>query len=214
LRRAERDNERLLRLAEQTRAPEPRKPDPPPEPAKTLKDFNYDEAAFARHLREEVAREAAQAVKQELSQAQEQQRFAERTKSFRTREMEFAKTVEDYTEVAHFAPISSEVADMVKELDNGPEVAYYLGKNPDLAEKISALSERSAAIELGKIEARLSAEREKLKSKSAPKAPPPPPRIDGASAEIRVKPDEPDSDQLSDQEWARRRNLQLSKRRS
>jgi hypothetical protein len=163
------------------------------------------ETAPTELAREEVRRLLAE---ERLKAAEEA-----RTKSFQAREREFSKTVEDYAEVAHYAPISREVAELVKELDGGPEVAYYLGKNPDVAERISGLSERAAAIELGRLEVRLAAEREKVKAKPVTKAPAPPPTIDASEPGVRVKATEPESDKLSIEEWTRLREKELLRKK-
>lgn len=64
-------------------------------------------------------------------------------------------------------PTAPHVADALMDADRGPELLYHLANNPDVVERLNDMSPARAAIELGKIEAKL----------EAPEAaPPPPPR--------------------------------------
>lgn len=177
----------------------------------TLEQYGYDEAkyqlAVADYVRAEARREALTAIQQlEGHKAQ-----AERAKSWQQREAEFAAKQADYREVAYdpTVPISATMAECIAESDMGPQVAYYLAKNKDEAARIAGLSERAAAREIGRIEARISA---KPISPPVSKAPPPPPKIEAADATVSVRPDTADSDSLSDAEWAKKRNAQLARR--
>lgn len=212
--------ELALRFSQQPQASQPAAPEPAKtEPTKTLADFEYDESKYAEHLREtlrtSLSQEARAAAKAELAAERERQAAEARKAGYRTRVNEFAKTVEDFDEVAGNPrlAISPDMAEVIQESDDGPALAYYLGKNPDVADKIAQLPPKAAARELGKIEARLAFEREKAKSEKVSKAPPPPPKVDGtAEVPANVKPDSAESDSLSDQEWTRRRNKQLARR--
>jgi hypothetical protein len=104
---------------------------------------------------------------------------------------------------------------MVIRMDDGPQVAYYLGKNHEIAESISELPKDLAAMELGRLAARLDFERKKAAEKPVSKAPPPAPTIEGSGDPgLTVDPASPDSDKLSDAEWAKRRARQIEKRRN
>lgn len=200
---------------QQQSAPEPAKA----EPLKGMADFEYDEGKYQQYLqdtlRTSISTEMRSAIKAELTAEREREQSSRRGESFRSRETEFAKTVEDYDEVVRNPrlPISPPMAEAIKDSDDGPALAYHLGKNPEIAEKIAQLPPVAAARELGKIEARLAFEREKAKAEKVSKAPPPPPKVEGADPGIgNVKPDDPESDKLSDEEWAKRRNKQIAKR--
>lgn len=182
-----------------------------PANAPTLEQYGYDESkyqlAVADYVRAEARREALAAIQQlEGHKAQ-----AERAKSWQQREAEFAAKQADYREVAYdpTVPISATMAECIAESDLGPQVAYYLAKNKDEAARIAGLSERAAAREIGRIEARISA---KPISPPVSKAPPPPPKIEAADGTVAVRPDSSDSDKLSDAEWAKKRNAQLARR--
>jgi len=212
LREAERRNDRLLKLAEErtTRVPEPA-PQPKPEPARTLKDFNFDEGAFTAYLEERLAQTADRVVETKLTEKEQKIAEAKRNAGYFSRAAEFAKTAEDYYDVAGSAPITETIVELVKELEEAPLVAYHLGNNHGLAEELSNLSERAAAIRLGKLEDKLVAEREKLKAKTVSQAPPPTPKIEGTQPGIAVKASSPESDELSADDWLKRRNKELRK---
>lgn len=217
-REAERREAALLALLQQNRT----QPEATPRPAqddkpKTLADFDYDEGKFQAHIFEQAERRSVEAARRELTAAQERDAAERRKSSFKSRSTEFAKTVEDFESVAYdrSLSISPDMAEVIQDSDDGPALLYHLGKNPDIAEKIAQLPPKAAARELGKIEARLAFEREKAKPNKVSGAPPPPPKVEGADpGNLSVKPDDPESDKLSDQEWARKRNKQLERRRS
>jgi hypothetical protein len=212
----DRDHWRDLAMRHQTResAPAPQQPAKPAAP-KTLADFNFDEAAYRNYEREEIARVASEAAKSEFRAAQDAEARRQRDAQFVARAKEFAKDKPDFRDVAYSAPISDAVAETLKGIEQGPELAYYLGKNADIAARLSALPEGVAAFELGVIAQRLKGEREAAAAaaKKVSEAPPPAPTI-AASGERgpNVDPSTPDSDKLSDEEWARRRSKQLERK--
>ncbi len=69
------------------------------------------------------------------------------------------KEVPDYDEIVgnEDLNISQPVAQAILMSDAGPKLALYLGKNPAEADRLSNLSPYLAAMELGKLEAKLSA---------------------------------------------------------
>lgn len=76
----------------------------------------------------------------------------------------------DYAQVVGNAnlPISPVMAEAIMDSDVGPDVAYYLGKNPALAARIANLNPVSQVRELGKIEAMVSTPRQAAKPAAAP----------------------------------------------
>ena len=71
---------------------------------------------------------------------------------------------------------TDEIVATLQEVDNAADVAYYLGKNPDDFMRLLKLSSRLAAIELGKISAKIS-----TPSTVKSNAPPPPKNPKGLS---------------------------------
>lgn len=180
--------------------PEPQAPAAIAQKEPTLEEHGWDEAKFKAayvDYTKAVARAEAEAVI-----ASRERELAERARaeSFKQKESAFKAKTPDYEAVAYYAPISNEVAELVRESDIGPEVAYFLGKNPALAQQISQLPERAAAREIGRIEARLSLQKEAPPAAPPPvsKAPPPPPKVEATEPAI-----EKDPSQMSDAEWYR-----------
>jgi hypothetical protein len=208
-REQQRINERLMALLEEKQAP---KPEPIPEAKPTLEQFGFDDGKYQEALIAYAERRAEAKVEEKLKAYEEGQKVKERQSSFQTRQADFAKSTEDYYEVAHnpAVPITANMAEDIAESEFGPQLAYYLGKNPDVARQIAALNPRAASRELGKIEARISA------PKPAPtpsKAPPPPPKIAATDSTVSVKPTDPDSDSsMSDAEWFRAREKQIRRK--
>ena len=100
--------------------------------------------------------------------------------------------------------ISESMARAIVESEQGPDLAYYLGKNPGEAERIAGLNPISAVREIGRIEARLLAR----PAGKVTAAPHPPRTVHGGSSPTG------DPDRLSIEDWIRRRNLEIRRRRS
>lgn len=205
--------ERELRQRQQQPASE--------EPTKTLEDFGYDDRKYQDYLFGVAEKRAVEAAKRVRQEEQEQTSRATRARKFQEREVEFEKQTKDYREVAHYAPISQDLADIITEMESGPEVAYFLGKNRAVALSLNDLPPRIAAIELGRIDAKLSAEKATKAAaleaarlaKAVSQAPPPAGKIEGAGEAGSIDLGSADSDSLSDAEWARRREKQVKRQR-
>lgn len=97
--------------------------------------------------------------------------------AFNYREAEARERYTDYDAVTRNPSlrITDPMADIIRESDLGPEIAYHLGKNPVEAAKIATMPERLQAKELGRLEERLKA------PKPTPKQPPSPVNPVGAN---------------------------------
>jgi hypothetical protein len=182
------------------------KPAPVEEPAaadddKTLADFGYDEAKYKAHLRAIARAEAVKAAEGVLSQKQTQEARTQIVVAHRSREATFSKNVPDYFEIAHHAPITNSMAEIVMESENSAALAYYLGKNPEVAVRISQLPERQQARELGRIEASKLSDVPKPPQVSG--APPPAPKI--AASDSRVEKDPKDMTDAEFSKWFARK---------
>lgn len=96
-----------------------------------------------------LAQDAAKGVVQHERQANYQERLAE-TKA----------TIADYDAVMEKAAdmqIADYVGEAVYDSERGPEIFYHLAQHPEVAERLNGLSPLKAAMEIGKIEAQLSA---------------------------------------------------------
>jgi hypothetical protein len=204
--------EQALRLQTQ----QPQQPvRPEPEAQKTLADFGFNDAAFDQWKLERVA-EAAEARAEK--RYQEKQAEAEKLKAnaeYARKARDFKKDHPDYHEVVDYAPISESVAEIIKIITPGPDVAYYLGKNPEIAQQISALPGQYAAFEIGQIAARLEFEKSRIKSARTlvSSAPQPTPKIEGSEPAITPKASSPDSDSMTMDQWLKQRNKEVKPRK-
>lgn len=203
-REAERREAALLEMLRKQQQVEPPKAEH--EKLRTLADFEYDETKYQAHLIGEATRQATAAAKRELQEQAQRDAEARRARSFNERETKFAENADDYFSVTRSPSlrISAAMSEAIQESDDGPALAYHLAKNPDLADKIADLSPLAAARELGRLEAKLTREREKPPVVS--KAPPPVPKIEAVEPAI-----ERDPDKMSTKDWMTWREKQLRK---
>lgn len=173
-------NERLLNLMERTLAgdaPKVEKPSGPPQ----RENFDSYEAYLEAKADYQVAAKL-QEVEVRAERARQEAAIREREESWQQRQKQAAKRYDDFVEVtmSDDLTITPIMAEAIKDSDLGPDVAYYLGKNPDLAEKIARMNPAAQVRELGKIEARLESNKEPVKRPS--KAPAPIDPIGGGKA--------------------------------
>lgn len=109
----------------------------------------------------------------------------------------FKADAADFDAVALTAPIGKETSLMVADMEDGPAVAYHIGKNPAEARRIDGLPERQRAFALGKIAAQITT----TPPKRITAAPTPVNAVSGKSAGGS---DDPGA--MSMEEYARRRN--------
>lgn len=182
----------------------------------TLEQHGYDEAKYQAALIEYATKQAERVVEDRLSKAEQQRKEQARMESFATRQTEFAKANPDYQSRVSdpTLPITEAMRDVIVDSPTGPELAYYLAEHRDVAEQIARLPAHLAALELGRIDGRLSALKEVKKAPPVTKAPPPPPKVEDAETPIaNVKASESDSDKLSTQDWLRLREKELKRRK-
>lgn len=105
-----------------------------------------------------------------LNQRELQKQRAAIEDAYAEREEEARNKYDDFEQVAYNPQlrVTDVMAETIKASDNGPDLAYWLGSNPKEADRISRLSPLLQAREIGKIEARLSAEPPQKKTTSAP----------------------------------------------
>lgn len=128
-------------------------------------EFQDDEAyseAQVRHLAEKKAREIVEQRTRAEQTERLREQYDERTEKARERYADFTAVVEN-----PLLPVNEAMAEFIMDSEHGPDVAYYLGKNPAKAEQIAQLSPIRAARELSRIEAELAA-RPKASPSKAP----------------------------------------------
>jgi hypothetical protein len=193
---------------------------PQPEPVKaepvklpTLAEYEYDEGKYQAALIQYATQQAEQVVERRLTQAEQQRAEQARLGTFAERQRAFAKATPDFEDKVlrdPSLPISAAMRDVIVDSDSGPEIAYHLANNRAIAERIAALPPHLAALELGRIEGRLTAEREAAKrpTPAVSKAPPPPPTVEAVEPEV-----DKDPENMAINDWVKWREKQLRKRR-
>jgi len=180
------------------------------EPAKTLADFDFDEDKYRDYIFTGATQAAEKAAERVARKLQDESRSKRVDHEFERRESEFAATVDDFQVVVYNDDlnISGVMAEEIRVSEIGPEMAYYLGKNPEDASEIAGLSQREAVRRMTQLETRLMNEKAK-KPKEVSDAPPPPPQIKSGDAGMSKSIDDPD---LSDAEFAKMRRKQIADR--
>lgn len=159
-REAEREAQYWREQAEKSIKPEKANVDVEPVKPKfdDFSDIDEYEAAVEKYASDKAAYQESQVIKRQTElqkQFEEQQRaatFAAKSAEFAARHPDFYAAVQNPN-----LTISNEMAEAIRSSDRGPELAYHLGKNPELAEQIAALPASLQYMTLGKLEASLTA---------------------------------------------------------
>lgn len=135
--------------------------------APKLEDFEYDEGKYQEALIDFKVNQKAIEIQEGQQAAVNQQASAQSQVKFNQGVAKLMETATDWQEVADRVPLlPQETLDTVMRSDNGPELVYYLGQNPDVAEQISTANPMDAAVRLGQITALLG--KPKIKPSAAP----------------------------------------------
>lgn len=142
-----------------------------------------------------------------------------RKQTFAEREAKARAKYEDYDLVAlgDETPITELMAKVIYASDLGPEIAYFIGKNPDKGQQIAQMTDPAqVALAIGRIEAQVEAAATPPPApevpaapKAAPTAAPPPPKTLSGSAPAQKNPE-----QMTTKEWMDWRNSQVRKKRA
>lgn len=153
------------------------KVEPPKRPA--IEDFDYDDEAFQEALvdyklevREQKLRaDKAKSQQLELEQKQkesQEQRALELQKNFAEKAKEIIQVKPDFEETLQQVPtLNHDVLMAVLADERGPDIAYYLGKNLDIADGLASMNPIEAAVEIGRLSVKL-AQPKQVKVSSAP----------------------------------------------
>ncbi len=171
-------------------------------PGKSLADFEYDEGKYTEYLKTEAKADAAAEVDSRIQQENQARSRAD----FSGKEADFSKDVDDYHIVTRNQDlkITGEMVAAVQDSPDGPAVLYYLGKNPEVAERLANLSPLSMAREIGRIEA---TKLVKEKAQSISKAPKPVPKLVPTESKVTVDPSK-----MSDVQFRKWRLKQIANR--
>lgn len=209
-REAERRAEALERELASFRQSQPAQHQPrSTDKAPSLEDFNYDMGEWSRAMSEYAIAQAESRVEQKLTTRSQQERqqkvqksFEERAAKYAAEHPDFDKAMDDLGQTVRFSP---ELIEAIGVSDHGPAVVHYLAQHLDEADRIARLPAHLAAVNLGRIEAQVSAP----KPKPVTKAPDPTPTVGGNS-----KAPPKDIYRIEDDaEWFAARRAQQSKQR-
>ncbi|MEE9304297.1 MAG: hypothetical protein V3U84_11005 [Thiotrichaceae bacterium] len=174
-------------------------------------NFSDFEQAKETHIADRAAQVAYDRLKAEQSTTDANSQAKARQVELETKKATFDENVdskrgnfEDFDEVAlghEFMDV--DLAEQIFEMDKGPEVAYHLGSNLDVAEKLIRMTPVQRARELTKMEFSLEA----LKPKTVSDAPDPITPIGGTDKSGNKSPEE-----MTDKEWRDWRNNQINAR--
>ena len=155
-----------------------------PDPSKFETQAEYVEA-LADWKTEQKLRERDQKLEQSRvkdEQAKLVQTYQERLNSFKAKTDDYEEVLENVSHVR----ISTAVETAIVKSENGPELLYELAKNPKEAERICRLPAIDAAIEMGKLQARIASKTSapKTETKTTSSAPKPIATVGGGKAPV------------------------------
>lgn len=144
------------RMQTPEKAPTPVEIELPKVPNPLSFDSDEDYQAAAQDYSKQMYGLAQKAVTDGAQQAQAQTAHQQAQTAFDQRAAAFAQTVPDYQAVVTdpSVPISNEMAEVLRNSEAGPQMAYYLAKNKVDAYRIANLPAGAQAYELGKLEAK------------------------------------------------------------
>lgn len=146
----------------------------------SLQDFQTVEE-WGEAIAEYSAHQALSRAEQTFQQRDQYHTQQQIAQQFQAKEAAYAATVPDYldrvAELTSAIALPGEVLMAISQSDHGPAVAYHLAQHLDVADRLSRMHPVAAAVEIGRIEARLSAP----KPKPVTQAPAPVPTLSGSS---------------------------------
>lgn len=178
---------------------------PAPSGPPKMEDFEdyekYTDALVDWKLEQRTAKQAeAEAAKTEEAKARELVGAWEKgTETARGK-------YDDYDDVVFNPdlPVTEPMKRAILAAESGPDVAYFLGKNPKEAARIAGLDPIAAVMEIGKLAARMS----KPEAAAVTSKAPTPIKPVGGKGAVNTDPDKMTTD-----EWMKWRNAQLQKKR-
>lgn len=139
----------------------------PPKKENYATDEEWIEAVADYKAEQKVKAYEAKTLK-DSEKKSEKEKQQDLQKKFTSNIKKTAEKYKDYHDVTSdiTIPVNSDLGRVILESDQSGELMYYIGKNPDIEEKLSELSGMKLAIEIGKIEERLSKPLKKKGSKA------------------------------------------------
>ena len=201
-RQAERERDAAIAFAEQLRQQPQSAPSEKLPAFEDFSDFNQ----WGQAIAEQAALKARQVAAQEFAQRQQQATQQQVFGSYEVREREYAAKHPEYRDAYEQLTSSvrygQEVLEVIADSNHGPALVHYLGEHLDEADRLQRMPPHKAAAEIARIEARITAP----KNKPVSKAPTPAPVLGGGSAAQK------DPEKMTTAEWLAYRNAQLKAR--
>lgn len=137
------------------------------QPAQAPTDLTPEQFDTYEDYADALAEHKAEVLLERRATAKEQQALLEQ---YHDREETARDRYDDFDQVAYNPnlPVTEYMAQSIQSSDVGPDLLYWLGTNPKEADRISRLSPLLQAREIGKIEAKITAEPFQKKTSSAP----------------------------------------------
>lgn len=167
------EKEALARRLEemQSAVPQPEAPQMP-----TLADCDYDEAVYTAKIAQYQQDVARQTVQSEYARIQQEQARQAEVESFNNVAIGFQQKGEalkqsnpDYDVTINAIPeLPMDTRLALMQSDKGAEIAYYLGKHLDQADRIASLPPIQAAMEIARLESKFSVTPKTVTSAPAP----------------------------------------------
>ncbi len=163
---------------------------PKEDPRPTLKGSEFDQDKFAEALTDWTGREVGRQTASQVAKALDGQAAKGEEEAVRAQWLErsakFSADHEDFEAIAYAPtlPLTKHMFSVIQELEKGPEIVYHLGKNVDIAARISRMKPPQQAAAIGRLEAELSKPAPKPQPSNAPSPPNPVEGIQPASGNI------------------------------
>lgn len=135
----------------------------------TLEQFDYDQDAYNEamidyHVQQQLDKRETAAQKAQREQADRQREAA-----YDKQEIEYVTENPSYVDDIQALPMFPvDTLNVIKGQENAPSLVHYLAKNPSVAEQIAQLDTMSAAVQIGMIAAKNSAQVKTVKTSAAP----------------------------------------------
>lgn len=205
---------RVKELEESLHSLQAKGPQKTPEP--TLEQSNFDQGAHARAMAEWAAQEAVGQYKFTQQQETAQRRLQEVTDGYNAKVASFTAEHPDFQEKVLAIPYqpSEAVQLAIMTHEKGPEIAYALANDDDLAFQLASIQPHLAAAAVERVASRLTAAPEvpttpqpvapQATVRPVSKAPPPVQTVSGKS------PTETPPEKMTDAQWWSRRQKRAS----
>ena len=152
--RAEQEAQELRRRIEEQSKGDKAETAPKLDDFETYDDYNR---AVARWEAKEALRQERSALLEESQKASQQQKQAALQAEYQAKADIAREKYADFDAVAYRqdVAVSQPMIDAILYSENGADLQYYFGKNPDVAAKIAAMAPPEALLAIGRLEAQL-----------------------------------------------------------